>query len=268
MARPNRKSVPATQTPAQVPPVDPSPSSITIDAAVLAVVVEGTNGPSGMAYIDPAQASVLAAQGLIVVNTTLLDEAGNIASRANFPAAAAYLASLDAADAPASDAATAWSQQSTPQPGASAATSPAPALVNGFAIDDDVVAPKVKRDMSNSVPKYPFDALQVGQSFHVPMTAELPDPKRTLATTVSVTNLKHSYPLKDETGAVIMEDQSYNETQRDPKTGEPLKDSAGEIIIKRIEKTGPQLGYHKKFRVFRVDKTDKRGEGARVLRIV
>ena len=61
-----------------------------------------------------------------------------------------------------------------------------------FEIMDGVVIPP-KRRFSNTAgaPKiYPFDKLEVGQTFFVPVSAKHPDPVKTLGSTVSSANLR------------------------------------------------------------------------------
>ena len=56
-------------------------------------------------------------------------------------------------------------------------------VVGGFEIDDNVPVPTVRRASGGSI--YPFDALAVGQSFHVPVSEGKPNPAKSLASTVS-----------------------------------------------------------------------------------
>jgi hypothetical protein len=63
---------------------------------------------------------------------------------------------------------------------------------NGFEIDSDVeMGPRSR--LAPRQAKYPFDLLEVGQSFHVPATEDMPKPGVTLAGAVTNANNKYSY---------------------------------------------------------------------------
>ena len=113
---------------------------------------------------------------------------------------------------------------------------------DGYAIDD-YMPPRSVRSRSPNGSIYPFDSLQVGQSFHVPATAAMPKPARTLASATSLATRKYAVA-------------SGYETHPD---GTPKLDKAGNPVPK-WEKT----------RVFAVqiaDPDDPRGPGARVKRV-
>ena len=48
--------------------------------------------------------------------------------------------------------------------------------------------------------KYPFDSLEVGASFFVPVSAEVPNPLKTMASTVVNANARYSVPVFEEDG--------------------------------------------------------------------
>jgi hypothetical protein len=58
-----------------------------------------------------------------------------------------------------------------------------------FEIERNIPIPKRKVKLRGSY-KYPFDKLEVGDSFHIPMTDKCPKPARTIASSVSTANKK------------------------------------------------------------------------------
>lgn len=103
-----------------------------------------------------------------------------------------------------------------------------------FEIDDGVPMPTARGGGRTSI-LYPFDKLEVGQSFHIAATADKPNPSKSIASTVSAATKKYA----TETG----------ETKTTPKGN-----------------TVPVLNYTRKFSVKAVDATDPKGAGARVWR--
>lgn len=64
------------------------------------------------------------------------------------------------------------------------------ATTSNFAIDDGITMPPSRGGRNRSV--YPFDALTVGQSFHVPASEAKPNPAKSLASTVSSANKRNA----------------------------------------------------------------------------
>lgn len=72
----------------------------------------------------------------------------------------------------------------------------------GFAIITDAVLPPSKRGsgLHGGAPKkYPFDDLPVGGSFFVAVSAKLPDPVKTLGSTVSSANMRFADKVGEKT---------------------------------------------------------------------
>jgi hypothetical protein len=63
-----------------------------------------------------------------------------------------------------------------------------------YEIIDDAELPPIKRGGGGggAPTKYPFDALEVGKSFFVPATAKLPNPLKTLGSTISSANHRYA----------------------------------------------------------------------------
>ncbi len=66
--------------------------------------------------------------------------------------------------------------------------------VSSFAVITDAVLPPIKRGGGGggAPTKYPFDNLQIGNSFFVPVTAKLPNPLKTLGSTISSANHRYA----------------------------------------------------------------------------
>lgn len=106
-----------------------------------------------------------------------------------------------------------------------------------FEIESGVEIPKTARG-GNKAAVYPFESLEVGQSFFVPATEKKPEPWKSLASTVSAAMKKHD---------VVVEG---TKNVRNPKTGE----------VKTVPKTE-----HVKVYVLR-EATKDDVKGARVFR--
>jgi|ERR1051325_1635744 hypothetical protein len=150
-----------------------------------------------------------------------------------------------------------------------AAQPPVTAVSGGIAIDDDVPMPEGQRNRAPRETIYPFDKLEVGQSFHVAKTEENPDPAIRLSSSVSGAHVRYSPVLKDEAGNVLTETYEspvYKKTadgkgwEKDPTTGKRVVES---VVTKTREQRGEPT---REFFIVPTDATDKRGEGARVFR--
>lgn len=113
---------------------------------------------------------------LIEVNTAMVDASGNAAARLT-DAGRAMLAGNAAAPA-----------------GAAAPASP-------YAVISGAVLPPSKRGNAKGggAPTiYPFETMEIGQSFFVPISEKHPDPVKTLGSTVSSANIKFSEPTGEK----------------------------------------------------------------------
>lgn len=122
-----------------------------------------------------------------------------------------------------------------------------------FEIDDNVpLAPKRRGGNTGTREAiYPFDALNVNQSFHVPVSDKMPKPARSLASAVSAATAKYAVEVKDANGQTVMEPFER-------------KDKAGTVIETG---TRPKMQNTRVFTVRAVDASDPRGPGARIYRI-
>ncbi len=145
----------------------------TAQAFDLAAIIAATNSGSFVYTSAEAHASALA-DGLVEVNPSMTNEAGELATRAT----AKGIESMNAPQTPAADA--------------------APAAKPSFAIEDGIeLAPVTGRGRGGET--YPFDQLNVGQSFFVPNTAEKPNVAKSLASTVSSATRRYAEEIPGQT---------------------------------------------------------------------
>lgn len=105
-----------------------------------------------------------------------------------------------------------------------------------YKIRRDIPVTAIKKK-GRKTEKYPFSLMSIGDSFHVPISDDMPEPGKTLQTTVSSATSRFKIP--DTDGAVT-------------------KNRNGEIVPIMVET--------KKFTLRTVDSTDPDGPGARVYR--
>ena len=65
-----------------------------------------------------------------------------------------------------------------------------PPVASEFALDDGVAVPPLKRGGRGGAKRYPFDTMAIGQSFHIPKTADNPKPSKRIASIVSLASKK------------------------------------------------------------------------------
>lgn len=180
---------------------------------LLAEIVEATNSPTGFTYVSEGKAKPLVDRGLIELNTGMKNDAGHMAARATAAGIELIMSNTD--QNAVSD------NTENPEP--------------KFEIDSGIPMPKSNRRVRQAI--YPFDALEVGQSFHVPATDERPNPAKSLASTVSSANRRYAVEIP------------------------------GETRVDRKGNTVPATRQERKFRVTAAAADDPRGAGARVFRV-
>ena len=132
---------------------------------------------------------------------------------------------------------------------------------SGFEIDDGVEMPTDSKRRGRET-GYPFDKLEIGQSFHVPTTSDNTDPASRLASSVSGARLRFSEP----TGATeTVEVKTYVRHE----SGKGFaKDADGKRIVESTKtEERPVLRMTRDFAVKAVGPNDPKGEGARVWRV-
>lgn len=160
-----------------------------------------------------------------------------------------------------------WGQPQQPQPQvqtATATTTKKP--VQTFEIESNVAIPTIKRGGGgNLTPRksnYPFDKLEVGQSFHVPATTEEPEPWKKMASNVSAANARSEVEVEPKQQVVVERTRVIKGAD-----GKPQKDAAGKIVREKYTETVPLTRRTKHFVARQVNKDDARGIGVRVFRV-
>jgi len=200
--------------------------------AKLGEIVEATRaGEPGFVYMTEKSVKILLDAEYVECNTQMTD--GNkVAVRATKSGADAY----DAAQAEGANA-----PDETVTDGTPTAPNEGTRPMNTFNIDNAVPIPAIKRSgAATSI--YPFDALAVGQSFFVPATEDMPNPGKSLASTVSSASKRYA----TETGT-----RTINRKNKE----------SGEMEAVEV----PAYTYERKFMVRTVEENGVKG--ARVWRI-
>lgn len=134
---------------------------------------------------------------------------------------------------------------------------------SSYAIDDGVALPAAGRSRGRSG-GYPFEALAVGQSFHVGLGKDDADAAAVatrLQSSVSGARSKYSVEVPGETVSVTVKEYAKG------PDGKFAKDADGKRIVTASKtETRPKMRITRDFTVKAVDASDPRGPGARVWR--
>lgn len=215
----------------------------TYDENLLLKIVEATK-VSGFMYVEPATVSVLVRGGLVELNLEYT-EGEKVACRATEKGLSYFHTETKTETV-------AEKPQEEPKMNADTA----------YAIDDNVPmpAPKPRGGGKGRAVIYPFEQLQLKQSFHIPATAESPNPAKARASLVTLWNNKFA----TTNGAT--ETVKVKKYQLDHK-GKRVKVDGHFIEVGEELVTRPVKSYSRKFAIVSVDETDPRGKGARIYRV-
>ena len=171
---------------------------VSVNTALLAGIASGA-----VAYISRDDGLPLVKAGLVEVNTEILDNDGNAAVRLTEKGKAMINGGESAS--------------STNVEGGAK-----------YAVISDAVLPASKRKGGGGGAPivYPFDSLEIGQSFFVPVSEKHKDPVKTLGSTVSSANMRYA----EKTG----ETKTVIRTKRGPKNRAVL-DENGEKVKETVE---------------------------------
>jgi hypothetical protein len=133
---------------------------------------------------------------------------------------------------------------------------------NGFEIESDI--PVGARHRGTRTAKYPFDMLEVGQSFHVAATADMPKPAVTLAGAVTNANAKWSHP--DPSGRTELRKVSV--FQLDAEGKRTRTEDGGFVKLGEEMKQVPAMIAERSFTIRTVGSEDHKGPGCRIFREV
>lgn len=135
-----------------------------------------------------------------------------------------------------------------------------------FEIDDYVPPMPEKKRRGKGGSKYPFDALKVGQSFHVPVTANMPNPVSAIASSLTGARRKYEVPMLDANGKPVFETVTVKTYAKDTN-GKRIKGADGKFVVSgETSISREKMVQTRDFQIFEADKADPRGPGARVVR--
>ena len=175
------------------------------------IVAAGANGM----FVPESVYAPLVEAGLVEINPGMTDENGNVATRATQKG----IESLDSA-ATVADNATSEATSAT------AATGETQKVKTMFKIEDSIPVPTISgRGRGGNV--YPFDQLEVGQSFFVANSEDKPNAVKSLASTVSSATAR--YAVGSEDGAT-----------KTNKKGEvvPVMVETRKFVVRSVEENG------------------------------
>lgn len=174
------------------------------------IVAAGANGM----FVPESVYAPLVEAGLVEINPGMTDENGNVATRATQKG----VESLDSAATVADNATSATA--------ATAATGETQKVKTMFKIEDSIPVPTISgRGCGGNV--YPFDRLEVGQSFFVANSEDKPNAAKSLASTVSSATAR--YAVASEDGAT-----------KTNKKGEvvPVMVETRKFVVRSVEENG------------------------------
>jgi hypothetical protein len=145
------------------------------------IVAAGANG----LFTPVAVHGPLVEAGLVEINPAMTNEAGEVATRAT----QAGIESLD-------NGATVGNNATSEATSATAETGKTEKVKTMFKIEDSIPVPAISgRGRGGNV--YPFDQLEVGQSFFVANDESKPNAAKSLASTVSSATARYAVPAED-----------------------------------------------------------------------
>lgn len=147
-----------------------------LKAAILAA-------PEGFIHAAAADVAPFVTEGLVETNETIVNDQGHIAVR------------LKPDAQPGDTTVSETNSTGTAVGDAAALVAPTPAVKSAFTIEDSIPLPAASgRGRGGNT--YPFEQLEVGQSFFVPATTEKPNPAKSLASTVSSATARYAVPAE------------------------------------------------------------------------
>ena len=191
----------------------------TAATAATAVVVIGlaeivAAGANGM-FVPESVYAPLVEAGLVEINPSMTDDNGNVATRAT----QAGIESLDNGE-------TIGNNSTSEATSATAETGKTEKVKTMFKIEDSIPVPTISgRGRGGNV--YPFDQLEVGQSFFVANSEDKPNAAKSLASTVSSATAR--YAVASEDGAT-----------KTNKKGEvaPVMVETRKFVVRSVEENG------------------------------
>lgn len=210
---------------------------------------------TGYLMLTQEEAGDIVAQGLAVVDTTITENDTAAVSLTDAGKAAmneVNTAAEGAGGQAAADAARARLQR-------------APVTVTQ-GLRKDIPAPGKKKGGKQGS-KYPFDTMEVGESFHIPATMENTNPLASVQSSITQARAKFAVGVVGSDGQPVMEAVKVTHYKKDAE-GKYIKDADGKRIVENeTSEQRQKMQITKDFTAAAVDKNDPDGAGARVWRI-
>lgn len=136
-----------------------------------------------------------------------------------------------------------------------------------FAVQKSIPLPepkvkKEKKEKGERVILYPFDSMEIFDSFHVPVTAENPEPWKNVSSQVNVANKKYRTPLLPEEMITVEKKTAIKDAEGNFVLGED-----GKRTYAVTQVTEKKMVPTRKFALRQVGAGDPNGAGARVWRV-
>ena len=191
-------------------------SEITTVIALAEIVAAGANG----LFTPAAVHGPLVEAGLVEINPAMVNEAGEIATRAT----QAGIEALGNGETIGNNA----TSEATSETSSTAATGKTEKVKTMFLIKNDVPIPAISgRGRGRGGNVYPFEVLAVGQSFFVPNSESKPNAAKSLASTVCSATARYAVPAEDG-------------STKTNKKGEvvPVMVETRKFVVRRVEEDG------------------------------
>ncbi len=138
-----------------------------------------------------------------------------------------------------------------------------PELPSDVKIDSGIPVPKMKRVAPKSKRKarYPFNQLEIGQSFHLPWSEDKISPWKVVAPFLTAANTNSKVPVEPLEMISVTKKRIVLD-----ENGEKMKEN-GKLVYEKYQIEVPKTVQTKKFICRRVGDDDPAGKGARVFRV-
>lgn len=133
-------------------------------------------------------------------------------------------------------------------------------VVSAYAISADIPPPAKTRKPGRSGSKYPFDKLEVGQSFHVSATAAVPDPFAAIASSVTGARRRYSEPTGEMETVTVKTFEMEN--------GKRVKREGHYVVTGSSQVEQEKRRQVRDFMAAAVGADDPNGAGARIWRVL
>jgi hypothetical protein len=147
----------------------------------LPVIVQSMNVEPGYTYVSREVLDWLIKNELAIGNEAIVNEGGAIATRATEKGVEKVMSETN-----------------------EVAAAPVKAKPTFAILNVEIPAEAARKAGGRRGGKYPFDNLEVGASFFVPVSEEVPEPAKTMAASIANANARFATPVSEEDGSTKM----------------------------------------------------------------